>query len=119
MRTITGKQVAYERQRRQRERGAAALAVRNEARAAERRAADAVAALETRWGSRIAALKTLGEVGAAIRRLHREERQLRFQRDELIDALRSAGENWKSLADRAGLSRQAIVKRRGDVHGRK
>lgn len=112
------RQAAYERQRVQRERRVAVLAARNEVRAAERRAADAVAALETRWRSRADALKLLSEVGRVLARIRREEDQLRSQRDELIDALRTTGESWNSLASRTGLSRQALVKRRGDAGGR-
>lgn len=111
------KRAAYERQRLQRERGATILAARNEARAAERHAADAVAALEMRWGSRTDALKLLSDVGREIVRIRREEDELRSQRDELIDALRAIGESWNSLASRTGLSRQALIKRRGDVDG--
>jgi hypothetical protein len=112
------RQSAYERQRLQRERGKAALAARNEVQAAERRAADAVIALETRWNTRADALRLLSEVGRAIVRIRCEEDQLRSQRDELIDALRSTGESWNSLASRTGLSRQALIKRRGDAGGR-
>lgn len=112
------KQAAYERQRLQRERNAAVLAARNEVRAAERRAADAVAALETRWRSRADALKLLSKVGQAIALIHGEEDQLRIQRDELIDALRATGESWNSLASRTGLSRQSLIKRRGNAGGR-
>jgi hypothetical protein len=36
----------------------------------------------------------------------------------LIDALRSAGESWNSLASGTGLSRQALIKRCGDAGGR-
>ena len=52
-------------------------------------------------------------------RLQREELKLRTQRDELIDVLRAAGASWTLLALRTGLSRQALIKRRGvaDVSG--
>lgn len=113
------RQAAYERQRRQRERTAAVLAASNEVRAAERRAADAVAALETRWRSRADALRLLGDIGRAIAHIRREEDQLRSQRDELIEALRSTDESWNSLASRTGLSRQALMKRHGDAGGPK
>ena len=111
------KRAAYERQRLQRERGAAILAARNEARAAGKCAADAVVALEMRWGGRADALKMLSDIGRAIARIRREEDELPSQRDELIDALRGVGETWNSLVSRTGLSRQALIKRRGDVDG--
>ncbi|THG30343.1 hypothetical protein E6C70_14680 [Glaciibacter flavus] len=117
MRPNIDKRVSYERQRLQRERGAIALAVRNQARAAERRAADAVAALEKDWGSRASALKTLSEAGRSLRRLQREVDELRSQRDDLVDSLRAAGESWSSLAYLSGLSRQALLKRRRNVDG--
>jgi hypothetical protein len=94
------------------------LTAPNEVRAAEQRAADAVAALETRWRSRADALTLLSKVGQAIALIHGEEDQLRTQRDEFIDALRATGESWNSLASRTGLSRQALIKRRGDAGGR-
>jgi hypothetical protein len=93
------------------------LAARDEVRAEERRASVAVAALETRWRSRADTLKLLSEVGRAIAHIRQEEDQLRSQRDELIEALRSTGESWNSLASRTGLSRQALMKRRGDAGG--
>lgn len=49
--------------------------------------------------------------------LHLQERELRTQRDELIDDLRAVGESWNSLASRTRLSRRALIKRRGDVTG--
>lgn len=102
---------AYERQRQQHEQSATRLALRNEARAAAQRAADAVAALEKRWGSRADALNRLSEVGVAMAQLHLQERKLRSERDQLIDDLRAIGESWNSLALRTGLSRRALIKR--------
>ncbi|MFF1879748.1 hypothetical protein [Leifsonia sp. NPDC058230] len=60
----------------------------------------------------------MSKVGRAIGLLRSEEDQLRTQRDELIEALRSTGESWNSLASRTGLSRQALIKRRADAGGR-
>jgi len=111
------RRAAYERQRLQHERGTIRLALRNEARDAARRAADAVATLEKRWGGRADALKRLSEVAEAMAELHLQERELRTQRDELIDDLRAVGESWNSLASRTRLSRRALIKRRGDVAG--
>ena len=107
------KQSRYERQRMHREAGAqqraAEAAVEAESNAAQHRAANAATLLERRWGSRSAALDKLGEVSAALARLRREESRLRSQRDELVDALRAAGESWNLLALRTGLSRQAVA----------
>lgn len=111
------RQVAYERQRQQHERGASRLALRKEARTAAQNAADAVAALETRWGSRADALNRLSEVGDAMAHIDLQERRLRSERDQLIDDLRSVGESWNSLASRTGLSRRALIKRRSKVAG--
>lgn len=106
---------AYERQRLQHQRGTTRLTLRNEARDAARRAADAVATLEKRWGGRAGALKRLSEVAEAMTELHLQECELRAQRDELIDDLRAVGESWNSLASRARLSRRALIKRRDNV----
>ena len=111
------RQAVYERQRQQHERGASRLALRNEARAAAQNAADAVAALETRWGSRADALNRLSEVGDAMALIDLQERRLRSERDQLIDDLRAVGESWNSLASRTGLSRRALIKRRSNVAG--
>jgi hypothetical protein len=111
------RRVAYERQRQQHQQGASRLALRNEARAAAQHAADAVAALEIRWGSRADALERLREVGEAMAQIDLQERRLRSERDQLIDDLRAVGESWNSLASRTGLSRRALMKRRGNVAG--
>jgi hypothetical protein len=111
------RRVVYERQRQQHEKGASRLALRNAARAAAQSAADAVAALETRWGSRADALDRLSEVGEAMARIDLQERKLRSERDQLIDDLRAVGESWNSLASRTGLSRRALIKRRSNVAG--
>ncbi|WP_155865233.1 hypothetical protein [Gryllotalpicola ginsengisoli] len=114
------RRAAYARQRAQREAAAVRNAVREDARAAARRAADAIDALEDGWGGRARALSELDELSQALVKLQREELKLRTQRDELIDALRAAGASWTLLALRTGLSRQALIKRRGvaDVAGR-
>ncbi|GAA4160909.1 hypothetical protein GCM10022286_17700 [Gryllotalpicola daejeonensis] len=113
------RRAAYARQRAQRDAAAARNAVHEEARAAARRAADAIDALEDGWGGRTRALNELDELSRALVRLQREEVRLRSQRDELIDALRAAGASWTLLALRTKLSRQALIKRRGvaDVGG--
>lgn len=108
---------AYERQRIQHEHGALQRAKRVEARAAARRAADAVDALENRWGSRTGALDRLQHVAERLARLRAEEHQLRQERDELVDAFRAVGDSWNLLASRRGLSRQALIRRRGGVPG--
>lgn len=87
--------------------------VGEDARAAARRAADAIDALEDGWGGRTRALNELDDLSQALMRLQREESKLRAQRDELIDALRAVGASWTLLALRTGLSRQALIKRRG------
>jgi hypothetical protein len=114
------RRAAYARQRAQRDAAAARNAVRENARAAARRAADALEALEDGWGGRTRALNELDELSEAMVKLRREELQLRTQRDELIDALRAAGASWTLLALRTRLSRQALIKRRrvADVSGR-
>ena len=114
------RRAAYARQRAQRDAAAARNAVREDARAAARRAAEAIDALEDGWGGRTRALNELDELSQALVRLQREELKVRTQRDELIDALRAAGASWTLLALRTGLSRQALIKRRGvaDVSGR-
>jgi hypothetical protein len=114
----SNKLAAYERQRIQRESGAQRLAQRVEARAAERRAADALMALEKRWGGRADALRVLSEIGETIARIRAEEDRLRSVRDDLIDILRAAGESWNSLASRTGISRQGLNQRHRDVDGR-
>jgi hypothetical protein len=111
------RRAAYERQRQQHDEGVTRLAIRNEARVAAQHAADAEAALENRWASRADALKRLSEVGDAMVAISLQERRLRSERDRLIDDLRAAGESWNSLASRTGLSRRALMKRRGDVTG--
>ena len=80
---------------------------------AAQRAAQAIEALENGWGSRTKALNELDELSQTLVRLQREELKLRAQRDELIDALRATGASWTLLALRTGLSRQALIKRRG------
>jgi len=113
------RRAAYGRQRAQREAAAIRNAVREDARAAARRAVEAIEALEDGWGGRTRALSALDELSQALVRLQREEVKLRAQRDELIDALRAVGASWTLLALRTGLSRQALIKRRAvaDVSG--
>jgi hypothetical protein len=87
-------------------------AVREDAIAAARRAAEAAEALEDGWGGRAQALNELDELSRALVKLQREELKLRTRRDQLIDALRAVGESWTLLALRTRLSRQALIKRR-------
>lgn len=112
------RRAAYARQRAQSEAAAARNAAREAARDAARRAADAADELEKGWGGRVDALDELGRLSEALTALQHEEQKLRDQRDDLIDALRGAGASWTSLALRTGLSRQALIKRRGKVGGR-
>jgi hypothetical protein len=106
------RRAAYARQRAQRDAAAIRNVVREDARAAAQRAADAAEALEDGWGGRSRALNELDELSQALVKLQREEMKLRTQRDELIEALRAAGASWTLLALRTGLSRQALIKRR-------
>lgn len=113
------RRAAYARQRAQRDAAAVRNAVREDARAAARRAAEALEALEDGWGGRTRALNELDELSQALVKLQTEELKLRTQRDELIDALRAAGASWTLLTLRTRLSRQALIKRRriADVSG--
>jgi hypothetical protein len=113
------RRAAYARQRAQRDAAAVRNAVREDARAAARRAAEAIEALEDGWGGRTHALNELDELSQTLVKLQREELKLRTQHDELIDALRAAGASWTLLALRTGLSRQVLIKRRrvADVSG--
>lgn len=102
----------YARQRAQRDAAAVRNAVREDAIAAARRAAEAAEAIEGGWGGRAQALNELDELSRALVKLQREELKLRTQRDQLIDALRAVGASWTLLALRTRLSRQALIKRR-------
>lgn len=64
-----------------------------------------------RWGTPRGALDRLGVVSRELERLHRDEAKLLRERDELVAAMRSAGEGWNSLSARTKLSRQALMKR--------
>ena len=102
---------SYARQRQEHYAAAIRRAAEHEREAAQRHAADALLGLEARWGTRVDALKRLGQVSQALGRLRREQDAALLERDELVAQLREVGESWNSLAARTGLSRQALSKR--------
>nr|CRY96582.1 hypothetical protein [uncultured prokaryote] len=53
----------------------------------------------------------LDEVSAALRALEVERAALVVRRDGVVDELRALGDDWSTLARRAGVSRQALMKR--------
>ena len=107
---------SYSRQRQEHDEAAIRRAAEREAEAALRHAADALLALEARWGTRADALKRLSEVSQGIVRLRLEQESALLERDKLIARLREVGESWNSLAARTGLSRQALSKRSTEAH---
>lgn len=64
-----------------------------------------------RWGTPHGALDRLGALSKELERLHRDQVKLLEERDDLIELLRSHGQNWATLSSRAKLSRQALAKR--------
>lgn len=105
------REASYARQRQAHDSAAIQHADDREREAARRHAADALLALETRWGTRADALKRLTQVSQTLSRLRVEQDAALLERDDLIAQLREVGENWNSLAARTGLSRQALSKR--------
>lgn len=102
---------AYARQREANERAAAAAVEAAARRHAAALVRDADADLLNKWGGANAALARLRDIGRQVEILHRAERELLVERDEAVAALRAAGTPWAVLADRSGLSRQALSKR--------
>lgn len=102
---------AYARQREANEKAAAAARER----AAELRRLHAEAAarheLELVWGSQRDGLARLRDISKQLDKLHRAERSLLHERDNLIDALRKTDVSWAMLSSWSGLSRQAMSKR--------
>lgn len=78
---------------------------------AGRRAAHALAELESRWGGRGQAIAHLRRVAQSLDELRLQETALVAQRDQLVQLLRDSGGSWDSLVAITGLSRQALSKR--------
>lgn len=78
---------------------------------ADRRAADALAELESRWGRRDGAIAHLRGLANLLDELRLQESALVAERDELVELLRNSGESWNALVAITGLSRQALSKR--------
>lgn len=76
------------------------------------------AAPETRRDERADGLDRLGRLSESLSHLHKREERLLAERDKVIDTLRELDTSWNLLATRAGLSRQALIKRRRSVGGR-
>ncbi|MCC2031060.1 hypothetical protein [Microbacterium allomyrinae] len=102
---------AYRRQREAND--AAAIAARDRARAVSetQRSQRADRNLELVWGGRTDALKRLRDISRQLEKLHRAERALLTERDELVGTLRAVEVSWAQLATWSGLSRQALSKR--------
>ena len=102
---------AYRRQREAND--AAAIAARDRARAVAetQRSQRADRNLELVWGGRTDALKRLRDISRQLEKLHRAERALLTERDELVGTLRAVEVSWAQLSTWSGLSRQALSKR--------
>ena len=102
---------AYRRQREAND--AAAVVVREHANAL-REAERSVAArrdLQLVWGGREDGLDRLRDISRQLEKLHRAERTLLVERDELVRTLRRVDVSWALLSTWSGLSRQALSKR--------
>jgi hypothetical protein len=107
------RQEAYRRQREANEKAAAAARERAVALAANQRAAEGHNQIAAVWGGQQDALTRLRDISNQLEKLHRAERSLLQERDELVAALRSTEVSWALLSTWSGLSRQALSKRVG------
>lgn len=102
---------AYARQREANEKAAAVARERESELRELQRAAAARRELDLVWGSQQQGLARLRDISKQLDKLHRAERSLLHERDELVDALRTISVSWALLSTWAGLSRQAMSKR--------
>ena len=67
--------------------------------------------LQLVWGGRAEGLTRLRDSSRQLQKLHRAERALLHERDELVHALRRGDVSWALLSTWSGRSRQALSKR--------
>ena len=102
---------AYRRQREANDAAAAVARERAKELAEAERSAAAHRDLQLVWGGREDGLTRLRDISRQIEKLHRAERSLLQERDELVHTLRRVDVSWALLSTWSGLSRQALSKR--------
>ena len=102
---------AYRRQREANDAAAAVARERAKTLAEVERSAAANRDLQLVWGGREDGLTRLRDISRQLEKLHRAERALLQERDELVHTLRRVDVSWALLSTWSGLSRQALSKR--------
>lgn len=102
---------AYRRQREANDAAAAVARERAKMVAEAERSTAANRDLQLVWGGREDGLARLRDISRQLEKLHRAERALLHERDELVHALRRVDFSWALLSVWSGLSRQALSKR--------
>lgn len=103
--------MSYARQRQAHDAAAMRRAEQRIQRETDRRTADSLGELKSRWGGRDQAIAHLRGLAHSLDELRLQESALVAERDELVELLRNSGGSWNSLVAITGLSRQALSKR--------